>query len=60
MPTRQLRPVVAADRLRLSPLGHDRIQHLRQVMTFLRLISAEKSATISMGLKRVTRLCALD
>ena len=29
MPTRQLRPVVAADRFRLAALGHDRIQHSR-------------------------------
>jgi hypothetical protein len=29
MPARQLRPVVAANCLRLSALGHDRIQHAR-------------------------------
>ena len=33
MPARQLRPVVAADRLRLSALRHDRIQHSRHSPT---------------------------
>src|SRR5437870_4369841 len=39
MPTRRLRPVVTANRLRLSLFSHDRIQDSRNILRLAKLVS---------------------